>query len=87
MKVINLSLPESGLILIDCKSGKVVGKIDEVKTRSGKPKIPERVLFTRFDKTRWKSAALRKDEVVCSLKTFKEISSSAARSDAKGNWF
>lgn len=87
MKVVNLALPESGLVLIDCKSGKVVGKVDEVKTRSGKRKTPERVLFTRFDKSRWRSAALRSDEFVCSLKTLKEMASSAARSDAQGIWF
>ncbi len=87
MKVVNLTLPESGLVLIDCESGKVVGKIDEVKTRSGKRKTPERVLFTRFDKSRWRSVALRNNEFVCSLKTLKEMVSSAARSDAKDIWF
>mgnify|MGYP007066662143 FL=1 len=87
MRVFNLALPESGLVLIDCESCKIVGKIDEVKTRSGKRKTPERVLFTRFDKSRWRSVALRNNEFVCSLNTLKEMVSSAARSDAKNIWF
>lgn len=87
MKEFNFKLPESGLVLIDCESCKIVGKIDELTSRSGKRKTPERVLFTRFDKSRWRSVALRNNEFVCSLNTLKEMVSSAARSDAKGIWF
>lgn len=87
MKVVNLSLPENGLVLVDCERRQIVGKVEETETRSGKRKLPDRVLFTRFGKSSWKPITLRKDEFVCSLKSLNEMVSDVLCNEANDAWF
>ncbi|EOC0014113.1 hypothetical protein ACI0X7_001619 [Cronobacter sakazakii] len=86
MKVANLELPESGLVVIDCEKRKIVTSIAPQKLPSGKTKLPPRVLITRENHNDWRHMFLRKNEFVCSLKSLKDVISMVANSDDPGFW-
>lgn len=86
MKVVNLELPESGLVVIDCENKKIITAIAQQKLSSGKNKSPLRVLLTRESYNEWRHMFLRKNEFVCSLKSLKDITSMAAKKDDSSFW-
>ncbi|MDU6923999.1 hypothetical protein [Franconibacter helveticus] len=86
MKVVNLELPESGLVVIDCEKRKIITAIAPQKIPSGKNKSSLRVLFTREIHNDWRCMFLRKNEFVCSLKSLKDIISMVAKKDDSNFW-
>lgn len=86
MKVVNLELPESGLVVIDCENKKIITAIAPQKIHSGKSKSPLRVLLTRESHKKWRHMFLRKNEFVCSLKSLKDIISMVAKKDDSNFW-
>ncbi|ELY3620002.1 hypothetical protein ACV6RK_000615 [Cronobacter malonaticus] len=86
MKVVNLELPESGLVVIDCENKKIITAISPQKLSSVKNKSPLRVLLTRESYNDWRHMFLRKNEFVCSLKSLTDIISMAAKQDDSNFW-
>ncbi|ELY2893545.1 hypothetical protein [Cronobacter sakazakii] len=81
MKVVDLELPEKGLVLIDCENEEVLTTINAEKNLSGKARLPQRVLLMREGKSKWRHMVLRKNEFVCSLKSLKDVISVVAKDD------
>lgn len=86
MKVVNLELPESGLVVIDCENKKIITAITPQKLSSVKNKSPLRLLLTRESYSDWRYMFLRKNEFVCSLKSLKDIISMAAKKGDSYFW-
>ena len=81
MKVVDLELPEIGLVLIDCENEEILTTINAVKNLSGKARLPQRVLLMREGKSKWRHMVLRKNEFVCSLKSLKDMFKLVAKGD------
>ncbi|EPS2707980.1 hypothetical protein ACTEV4_001880 [Cronobacter turicensis] len=81
MKVVDLKLPENGLVLIDCKSKEILTTISVDKFNSGKARHAQRILITREDVKKWRHMILRKNEFVCSLKSLKDMIPMVAKCD------
>ncbi|EPN9381216.1 hypothetical protein ACT47F_000418 [Cronobacter malonaticus] len=81
MKVVDLELPEQGLVLIDCENQQILTTINGKELSSGKKKLPQRVLLTRESQKKWRHMILRKNEFVCSLKSLKDVISQVAKGD------
>ncbi|ELQ6222771.1 hypothetical protein R2320_004082 [Cronobacter turicensis] len=86
MKVVNLELPESGLVVIDCEKKKIITAIAPQEIPPGKNKSSLRVLLTREKHNYWRHMFLRKNEFVCSLKSLKDIISMAAKKGDSYFW-
>lgn len=81
MKVVDLKLPDTGLVIIDCENEKIINTIRARKLPSGETMLPQRVLLTRTNKSDWRHIILRKNEFVCSLKSLKDVISMVAKDD------
>ncbi|EKK7733791.1 hypothetical protein PO820_004131 [Cronobacter sakazakii] len=86
MKVVNLELPESGLVIIDCEKKKIITAIAPQKIPPGKNKSSLRVLLTRKNHNYWRCIFLRENEFVCSLKSLKDIITMVAKKDDSNFW-
>ncbi|EPB6467263.1 hypothetical protein ACQUW4_001882 [Cronobacter dublinensis] len=47
MKVVDLELPESGFVIIDCENGNIITIIEPEKLIAGTSYLTERILHTR----------------------------------------
>ncbi|EOC1289986.1 hypothetical protein ACMW09_003415 [Cronobacter malonaticus] len=81
MKVVDLELPESGLVVIDCEKEDILTIINTEQIPSGKERLPQRILLTKQTQKKWQHMILRKNEFVCSLKSLKDVISMVAKDD------
>lgn len=86
MKVVNLDLPENGLVVIDCENKEIITAMPSQELPSGKSKSLLRVLITRDSHNEWRHMSLRKNDFVCSLKLLKNIISMAAKKGDSYFW-
>ncbi|EOW6720157.1 hypothetical protein ACOZ07_000825 [Cronobacter dublinensis] len=86
MKVVDLELPESGLVIIDCANEKILTSIPAHMNSFGKARLPQRVLLIRESKKKWRHMILKKNEFVCSLKSLKDMLALVAKGDDSNFW-